>query len=257
MSEQASDTSVSSGAARAADKANQLWADLVPVIAFVVVYNGMRLSGIDSELFNKETALFWATGILIALTIGFILFRLVKGQKVPLFMIVSSVIVGGFGLLGIVLQEKSFIYIKPTIQQLFLASLIFGSMAMGKNIWKVMFSQVFSLPDFAWRTLAARWGLYFVAMAVWNEFLWRYYVPGFESPLVMAGIPVAPAGSYEFLGLTFGSRDAEDVWANWKLGNMVITFVFALANTPYTLKHLQEDVSEAEVTAGDAGETTT
>ena len=78
-------------------------------------------------------------------------------------------------------------------------------------------------------------------MACWNEFLWRFYAPGFEQALQVAGMTIAPAGSYEFLGLTFGSRDAEDVWANWKLGNMVITFVFGALNVPYTLKHLQED----------------
>ena len=77
-------------------------------------------------------------------------------------------------------------------------------------------------------------------MALWNEYLWRTFAPGFETPLVMAGIPVAPAGSYEFLGLTFGAKDAEDVWANWKLGNMLIVLIFGAANTPYTLKHLRE-----------------
>jgi len=241
-----SDTAVASDAAKAAGKANQLWSDLIPVIAFVVVYNGMRLAGLDTELLNKDTALYWATGVLVLLTLGFIALRLFRGEKVPLFMLVSSGIVGGFGILGILLQEKSFIYIKPTIQQLFLAALIFGSLMLGRNIWKVMFSQVFTLPDFAWRTLATRWGFYFVAMALWNEFLWRYYVPGFEEPLRLAGLTLAPAGEYSFLGLTFGARDAEDVWANWKLGNMVITVIFLIANTPYTLKHLQDDETEPE-----------
>ena len=60
--------------------------------------------------------------------------------------------------------------------------------------------------DFAWKTLAIRWGLFFIAMAIWNEFLWRSFT--------------------------------EATWANWKLGNIVITFLFALANTPYTLKHM-------------------
>ena len=44
----------------------------------------------------------------------------------------------------------------------------------------------------------------------------------------------------DMFGLTFGARDGEDVWANWKLGNMVITFIFGAANVPYTLKHLRE-----------------
>lgn len=106
---------------------------------------------------------------------------------------------------------------------------------------------MFDLPDFAWRTLAIRWGLFFVAMAVWNEYLWRMYAPGFENPLVLAGIPVAPAGTYDFLGLTFGAKNAEDVWANWKLGNMVIVLLFGALNTPYTLKHLRntEEAPEA------------
>lgn len=233
-------STLKSGAATTADKAGQIWADLVPVVAFVLVYNVLRRLKLDSAWLNSDTALFWATGVLVALTLGFVAAKIVRREPVPLFMLVSSGIVGGFGLLGIVLQDKSFIYIKPTVQQLFLAALIFGSLAMGRNIWKVMFSSVFALPDKAWRTLAMRWGLYFVAMALWNEYLWRTYVPGFDAPVVLAGLPVAPAGVYQFAGLTFGAKDAEDVWANWKLWNMGITLLFALANTPYMLKHLQD-----------------
>ena len=225
----------------AADKANQLWGDLVPVIGFVLVYNGLRLLKLDNAWINKDSALYWATGVLIVLTLGVIVDKLRKRQKIPGFLIITSCIVGGFGLLGILLQEKSFIYIKPTIQNLFLAAIIFGSMAIGHNVWRVMFKSVFALPDHAWTQLAIRWGLFFVAMAIWNEYLWRTYAPGFEQPLVFAGVLIAPAGSYEFLGMTFGAKDAEDVWANWKLGNMVITFIFGAANVPYTLKHLQEE----------------
>jgi intracellular septation protein len=230
----------------AADKANQIWGDLVPVMGFVLVYNLLRFVDFGLPLINSETALYWATGVLIALTLGVVGQKLITRQKIPPFLIVSSLIVGGFGTLGIVLQDKSFIYIKPTIQNLFLASLIFGGFLFGRNIWRAMFKQVFDLPNHAWNTLATRWGLLFVAMAAWNEFLWRYYAPGFEQPLVFAGLTIAPAGSYEFLGLTFGNRDAEDVWANWKLGNMVIVFLFGLANVPYTLKHLGKGERDIE-----------
>ncbi|MFN3213033.1 MAG: inner membrane-spanning protein YciB [Henriciella sp.] len=234
MSEQKNDLGT------AADKANQIWADLVPVIGFIGVYNVMRNININDTWASPDTALYWATGVLIIATLWAVSNYLRKGEDVPLFLIFTATIVGGFGLLGIILQEKSFLFIKPTIQQLFLASVILGSIALGHNIWKVMFDKVFDLPDFAWRTLAIRWALFFIAMACWNEFLWRYYAPGFEEPLRILGATIAPAGSYEFLGLTFGSRDAEDVWANWKLGNMVITFIFGAANVPYTLKHLRE-----------------
>jgi len=232
------------GIGTAAGKANQLWGDFVPVIAFVLVYNVFRRVDLMGGLINKDTAIFWATGVLLALMLGFLLRQVLMREPVSQMMLFSSAIVGGFGLIGILLQEKAFIYVKPTIQQLFMAGIIFIPLMFGRNVWKSLFSKVFDLPDFAWRTLAIRWGFFFIAMAIWNEYLWRTFAPGFDAPLVLAGIPVAPAGTYELLGLTFGARDAEDVWANWKLGNMVIVLAFGALNTPYTLKHLREPKAE-------------
>jgi intracellular septation protein len=197
----------------AADKADKIWGDLVPVVGFVLVYNILRRANLEPAWIGPDTALYWATGVLIGATLWTVSGYLKRKQKVPLFLVFTAGMVGGFGLLGILLQDKQFLFIKPTIQNLFLASLIFGSLLLGKNIWKVMFASVFDLPDAAWKTLALRWGLFFVAMALWNEYLWRNF--------------------------------SEDTWANWKLGNMVITFVFAAANVPYTLKHLRaQDTDE-------------
>ena len=232
------------GIGTAAGKANQLCADFVPVIAFVLVYNIFRRVELLDGLINKDTAIFWATGVLLVLMLVFLARQLIRREPVSQMMLFSSAIVGGFGLIGILLQEKAFIYVKPTIQQLFMASIIFIPLMFGRNVWKSLFAKVFDLPDFAWRTLAIRWGFFFVAMALWNEYLWRTYAPGFDVPLVMAGIAVAPAGTYEFLGLTFGAKDAEDVWANWKLGNMLIVLIFGAANTPYTLKYLRDPEAE-------------
>ncbi|MEL7480595.1 MAG: septation protein IspZ [Pseudomonadota bacterium] len=198
-----------SGVGTAAEKANQIWGDLVPVVLFVLIYNVLRRFPEDNEWFNPETSLYWATGALILATGAIVGLKALKRQTIPPFLIVTSLIVGGFGTLGIVLQDKTFIYYKPTIQNLFLATLIFGGFLFGRNVWKDMFKTVFDLPDFAWRTLAIRWGLFFIAMAVWNEVLWRLF--------------------------------SEDVWANWKLGNMVIVVAFGAANTPYMLKHLEDN----------------
>lgn len=238
-------TKSENGLDTAAGKANQLWADFVPIIGFVLVYNVFRRVELLDGLINKDTAIFWATGVLLVLMLGFMTRQLMRRERVSQVMLFSSAIVAGFGLIGILLQEKAFIYVKPTIQQMFMAGIILIPLLFGKNVWQSLFAKVFDLPDFAWRTLAFRWGLFFIAMAVWNEYLWRTYAPGFEAPLVMAGILVAPAGTYEFLGMTFGAKNAEDVWANWKLGNMVVVFVFGALNTPYTLKHLREPADTA------------
>jgi intracellular septation protein len=71
------------------------------------------------------------------------------------------------------------------------------------------------------------------------------YAPIAEQCLPIFGVQAAPCESYSFAGLNFGETDAQGIWANWKLGNMVITFIFGALNVPYTLKHLRQPESEA------------
>ena len=203
----------SSGTAVAADKAGGLWGELGPVLAFIVIYNVMLHLPNETGLFSADTALYWATGVLIAATSFVIGFKLVKKQPISPMLIFSTSLIVAFGTLGILLQSKAFILHKPTLINLLFASLIFGGLATGRNLWQMMMDSLFDLPDFAWRTLAIRWGLYFVAMALWNEFLvWNY---------------------------------SEEVWANWRLGNLVFGFIFMVANTPYMLKHLRDEDAKA------------
>jgi intracellular septation protein len=189
-------------------KAGSIWTELGPTLAFICIYNVMLRFPEGDGLFTKDTALYWATGVLIVATLFVVAQKLFRRERIPPFLIVSSVLIGAFGTAGILFQSKLFLFIKPTIFNLLYAGVICGGRAVGRNIWKMLFHTVFNLPDHAWRTLAIRWGLYFVAMAVWNEFLWRNF--------------------------------SEATWANWKLGNIVIGVLFALANTPYTLKHMRQ-----------------
>lgn len=191
----------------AAARAGGIWTELGPTLSFILIYNVM-LRFPEEGLFSKENALYWATGVLILSTAAVIGMKVIRGQRIPPFLLISSSLVGIFGTMGIVFHSKLFLFLKPTIINLLLASMIFGGLAVGRNIWKMLFHELMDLPDYAWRTLAIRWGLYFVAMAAWNEFLWRTF--------------------------------SEATWANWKMGNIVIGFVFALANAPYTLKHMHD-----------------
>lgn len=190
----------------AAARAGGIWTEIGPTLAFIVIYNAM-LRFPEEGLLSSENALFWATGVLIVATAGVIIMKVIRGQRIPPFLLISSSLIGVFGILGIAFHSKLLLFLKPTIINLMFAGAIFGGLAVGRNIWKMLFNELFHLPDYAWRVLAIRWGLYFIAMAIWNIVVWQ----------------------------AFG----EAAWANWKMGNIVIGFVFALANTPYTLKHMQ------------------
>ena len=191
------------------DSAAGLWSELWPVLSFLVIYNVMRRFPEGEGLFTPDYALYWATGVLM-LGMGYeVTKRFLRKQKISPLMLLSAGMVGVFGTLGILLQSKAFLLHKPTIINLIFVVIIFGGLMTGRNLWKIMFESLFSLPDFAWKRITICWGIYFLAMAGWNEIL------------------VATV--------------SEDAWANWKLGNLVIGFVFAMSLVPYTLKHTIEE----------------
>ncbi|MEZ5987279.1 MAG: septation protein IspZ [Hyphomonas sp.] len=199
------DTSQDASQKSPAARAGGLWTELGPTLAFIVIYNVM-LRFPEQGLLSKENALYWATGVLIIATLAVIGMKLFRKQRIPPFLLVSSGLIGVFGTLGIVFHSKLLLFLKPTIINLMFAGAIFGGLAVGRNIWKMLFNELFDMSDHAWRVIAIRWGLFFVTMAVWNIVVWQ----------------------------AFG----EVAWANWKLGNIVIGFVFALANAPFMMKHM-------------------
>ncbi|MEE9380023.1 MAG: inner membrane-spanning protein YciB [Hyphomonadaceae bacterium] len=191
---------------------SSIWTELGPAIAFVLVYNILLRLPAETGLLSKETALYWATGVLIVITLVVVGLKLIRREKIPPMLLVSSAIIGGFGTLGIVFQNKVILFIKPTVINLLFSSLIIGGLATGRNIIKTLMGSSLTLPDRAWHILAIRWAVFFIAMAVLNEYIWRNY--------------------------------SEATWANWKLGYIPITFAFVFANMPFIMKHMPDDESE-------------
>ena len=61
------ETTPSSPPARSIPKgAGNVWTDIGPVLAFVIVFNVMQNFADETGPFSKETAIFWATGHLLA-----------------------------------------------------------------------------------------------------------------------------------------------------------------------------------------------
>ena len=46
--------------------AGNIWTDIGPVLAFVIVFNVMQNFADETGPFSKETAIFWATGVFMA-----------------------------------------------------------------------------------------------------------------------------------------------------------------------------------------------
>jgi intracellular septation protein len=181
--------------------------DLGPVAVFMVAFNVANRS-------NPDSAIFVATGVFMAATAAALLYAWLVQKRLPPMPLVSSVLVLVFGGLTFALNDATFIMVQPTILNVFYAGIIFGGLAVGKNIWKLLFGAAFKLPDRVWHTLAIRWGIFFIVLAVLNEFI-RH-------------------------------TQTQEFWANFKFwGVMPLTFLFMAANLPITLKNVGKDDDDA------------
>jgi intracellular septation protein len=155
---------------------------------------------------NARWGIFAATAafmvaVLVALAASYALTR-----HLPVMTLVSAFVVVVFGGLTIVLQDETFIKVKPTIiYALFGATRVFG-LAMRKPLLALVFDQMFNLTDEGWRKLTVRWAVFFFAMAILNEIVWR--------------------------------TQSTDFWVSFKaFGALPLTLVFAMAQLPLLQKH--------------------
>ena len=94
-------------------------------------------------------------------------------RRLPVMPLVSGVFVLGFGALTLLLDDETFIKLKPTIVNLLFAGILFGGQAMRLRLLPRLFSNVLQLADRGWRLLTLRWAAFFVVLAVLNEIVWR------------------------------------------------------------------------------------
>ncbi|MCW5702630.1 MAG: septation protein A [Bradyrhizobium sp.] len=173
---------------------------------------------------NAKFNLFAATGAFMVAIVAAMIASYTVTKHIPVMAIVTGVIVLVFGTLTLVLHDETFIKMKPTIVYSLFAAVLGGGLLFGRSFIAIMFDQMFNLTAAGWRILTMRWALFFLAMAVLNEIIWR--------------------------------TQSTDFWVAFKaFGAIPLTMGFAVTQMPlikrYHLEPASLEASEAE--AGDIG----
>jgi intracellular septation protein len=173
--------------------------ELGPAAAFFVAY-------LVAGLFVATAAIMVASVLSIGL--AWTIYR-----RVPTMPLVSAVMVVVFGSITLVLNDKTFIMMKPTVlNAMFAAVLVGGVVFFDKPLLKILFGEVFSLNEVGWRKLSLRWGLMFAGLAVVNEAVWR----------------------------TLSETD----WALYKtFGQTILIFLFTMTQLPMIMAHEQKSAT--------------
>lgn len=147
-----------------------------------------------------------ATGALIAATVVALAISLIMVRRVPLMPLITAIVVGIFGGLTLWLHDDTFIKMKPTIVQAILGAILLGGLVVGKPLLKPVMGTAWNMDEAGWRKLTLRFALFFLAMAVLNECVWR--------------------------------TQSTDFWVNFKVfGLFGLTMVFSLAQMPLLQRH--------------------
>ena len=117
-------------------------------------------------------------------------------KKIPMIPLIGGILITLFGSLTIYFNNPIFIYIKPTIVNIiFGVGLFLGKFFSDEPLLKKILGNSLKISDEGWNILSNRWILFFLGLAILNEFVWR--------------------------------TQSEEFWVNFKVwGLLPITFIF-------------------------------
>jgi len=122
---------------------------------------------------NSRYGIFTATATFMVAVLAALAASYVLTRRLPIMPVVTAIIVLIFGGLTLVLHNDTFIKIKPTIIYALFGGVLLGGLLFGKPLLGVVFDSLFHLTEEGWRKLTLRWALFFFALAVLNEIVWR------------------------------------------------------------------------------------
>ena len=155
---------------------------------------------------GERAGIFVATAVFMVAIVVALVVSYAMTRHLPVMPLVTAVVVVVFGAATLFFQNETFIKLKPTIIYLLFTVTLFGGLIFKKPLLAMVFDQVFHLTDEGWRKLTVRWALFFLALAVLNEIVWR--------------------------------TTSTDTWVTFKVfGVMPLTFIFAAFQYPLLTKH--------------------
>jgi intracellular septation protein len=195
--------------------------DLGPLVLFFVANSRPALflplvsSILPADIATGERAgIFVATAVFMVAIVAALVVSYVMTRHLPVMPLVTAIIVLVFGSLTLVLHDEHFIKLKPTIIYLLFGGVLLGGLAFGKPLLSMVFDSVFHLTDEGWRKLTVRWALFFFALAVLNEIVWR--------------------------------TQSTDVWVSFKVFGVVpLTFLFGALQYPLLTKYAAPEATKS------------
>jgi intracellular septation protein len=161
---------------------------------------------IATYLITRDTRL--ATWVIVIGSVIAMAASLIFERKIRPILGVTAGLAIVFGGWSLFLRDFNIIKMKMTIVDTLLGLGLFAGLAMKKNPLKMVLGSSFALSDHAWTVLAVRYGAFWLASAAANEVVRR--------------------------------TQSDHTWVIFRGAALGVAVIFALAQTPFLLKHARE-----------------
>lgn len=204
----------------------KLLVDFGPLFVFFVAYFfGRRLAPLVGGVIGKDIPvetggeLFLAVACFLPAYAVAFFYSVWRERRIAPMLFISGIAIGVLGALTLVLHNKTFFFMKPTIVYAMFGMTLSGGLATGRNFLRTLFDGALHLPDAAWRTLTKRYVVFFAVLALANEVAWRWLTRDCNLAAALA-------------------CPGEAQWVNLKIwGFTAINILFALAQAPFLARH--------------------
>ena len=144
--------------------------DYGPLIVFLVSFYLFRPGGDDSV--GTLLAIIKSTGAFIVAAIAAVIAsKLILGHVSKMLML-STVLIVGFGGMTILLRDPFYVQVKPTVLYAFFGIVLLIGWLRGKAFLQWLLEAAFEgLSQEGWLKLSRNWGFFFLFLAVLNEAL--------------------------------------------------------------------------------------
>ncbi|HEX5078688.1 MAG TPA: septation protein A [Geminicoccaceae bacterium] len=148
-----------------------------------------------------------ATAVVIGASLAAALAAWALERRLPLIPLITAAVVAVFGGLTLWLHDETFIKMKPTIVQALFAAVLLGGLVLKRPLLKPLLGSMLPpMSDRAWGQLTLRYALFFIAMGLLNELVWR--------------------------------SQSTDVWVSFKVfGLPLLTILFIASQLPFLNRH--------------------
>ena len=167
--------SASAAPARSINPILKLVLEVGPIAVFFLAYRMAPVAeGLETAERQLEQILF-ATAVFVPTILASLAASYLLTRKLPRMAVITAVVVTVFGGLTLILRDDTFVKMKPTIlYSLFAAILGFG-LLRGQSYLKYLMGELIPMREAGWMKFTVRFVVFYLALAVLNEVVWRVY----------------------------------------------------------------------------------